>query len=48
MRILGWSILVVIIASVVTLFCIYPREALSTIAAILAWWLFTEMFFNLR
>lgn len=48
MKILGCCIFVVVIAIVITLFCLAPLEALSTIAAILAWWLFTAMYFNLR
>lgn len=44
MKILWCSILVVVIAAVITLFCLDPLEALSTIAVILALWLFTAIY----
>ena len=47
-RILGCSILIAIIATVVTFLCLYPPETLAVIAAILAWWLFTLMYFGYK
>lgn len=47
MRILGFSILAVIIAiiaTVVTFLCIYPPETLATIAAFLVWGFFTAIY----